>query len=59
MVQPNDAILIRATVIRSQEGVITAHLEDGFGRAEVVVHEASVIAFDPHKPIIVSDPIRK
>lgn len=32
-------ITVRATVVREQEGVLTVRLEDGFGRAEVVVHK--------------------
>lgn len=34
-------VTIRAQVQHSQEGVLTVRLEDGFGRAEVVVDAAA------------------
>lgn len=39
----DETILIRATVIRRKEAAITASLEDGFGNAEVVVHQDAAL----------------
>ena len=36
--------------------VLTVRLEDGFSGAEAVVHRDAVLAYDPHKPVIVSAP---
>lgn len=35
----NKPVLIRATVIREQDDVLTVRLDDGFASAEVVVHK--------------------
>ena len=40
----NKTVLIRATIIRQQEDVLTVRLEDGFASAEVVVHKDKAAA---------------
>ena len=36
-------ILLRASVVETRYGAITARLEDGFSRIEVVVHKDAVV----------------
>lgn len=37
-------ILVRARVISEQDHVLTCLLEDGFGTAQVIVHQDKVVA---------------
>jgi hypothetical protein len=38
-----DVILISAVVVKNQDGVVSAVLNDGFGQVEAIVHEDHVV----------------
>ena len=42
-----EIIYIRAVVVRDQDGVVIANLEDGFGHAEVVIAREAVACVPP------------
>ncbi|MDD5301460.1 MAG: hypothetical protein PHS14_00010 [Elusimicrobia bacterium] len=39
----DEYVLVKARVIRRDEGVITVKLEDGFGNAEAVFHKDAIV----------------
>lgn len=43
----NDVVYVRAVVQSQKEGAVIVRLEDGFGRAQAVVHQDNLITATP------------